>query len=75
MTLKEYIENLNQFVKENPQTLDMQVIASKDDEGNDYSAVYFTPSKGIYDGYSFISSEVYEDFQRDSSQTNAVCIN
>jgi hypothetical protein len=67
MTLKEYIENLNQFVKENPQTLDMQVIASKDDEGNDYSAVYFTPS--------IISSEVYEDYPKDSSQTNAVCIN
>ena len=49
MTLKEFIENLNKFVKENPETLKMQVITSKDDGGNGFNLVHYTPSKGIYE--------------------------
>lgn len=75
MTLKEFIENLNEFVKENPETLDMQVITSKDDEGNGFNLVHYTPSKGIYEDREFISSEQYEDYERDDSETNAVCVN
>lgn len=76
MTLKKFIENLNSFVKENPETLDMIVITSKDDEGNGFRAVYFTPSKGIFEnGDEFISSDNYEDEERDASETNAVLLN
>jgi hypothetical protein len=75
MTLKEFIKNLNEFVKENPETLDMQVITSKDDEGNGFNLVHYTPSKGIYKDREFISSEQYEDYERDGSETNAVCVN
>lgn len=75
MTLKEYIENLNEFVKENPETLNMQVVTSSDDEGNSYSLVHFTPSKGIYKNREFISYEQYEDWDREDSETNAVCVN
>jgi sucrose-6-phosphate hydrolase SacC (GH32 family) len=76
MTLKQFIENLNEFVKENPETLDMNVITSEDDEGNGFSPVYFTPSKGFYnDSAGFIYYEAYEAYKIDNSDTNAVCIN
>jgi hypothetical protein len=75
MTLKEYIQNLNQFAKENPETLDMQVITSIDSEGNGFNLVYYSPSKGIYEDSEFITFELYEECGRNSSETNAVCIN
>lgn len=75
MTLKVFIENLNKFVKENPETLDMQVITSKDDEGNSYNLVFYSPSKGIYENSDFISFGQYEDYEREVSETNAVCLN
>ena len=75
MTLKEFIENLNKFVKENPETLEMQVVTSKDDEGNGFNLVYYKPSKGIFEDRDFISFEQYEDFERDENETNAVCVN
>jgi hypothetical protein len=75
MTLKEFIENLNKFVKENPETLEMQVVTSKDDEGNGFNLVHYEPSKGIFEDRDFISFEQYEDFERDENETNAVCVN
>ena len=75
MTLKEFIENLNKFVKENPETLEMQVVTSKDDEGNGFNLVHYEPSKGIFKDREFISSEQYEDYEREESETNAVCVN
>ena len=67
MTLKKYIEGLQKFIKENPDTLGMQVVTSRDDEGNGFNPVYFTPSKGIFEDRDFIPS--------DSNETNAVCVN
>lgn len=75
MTLKEFIENLNEFAKSNPETLNMQVITSKDDEGNGFNNIYYTPSKGIYAENGFLSSGQYKEFDIDESETNAVCIN
>jgi hypothetical protein len=75
MTLKEFIKNLNKFAKENPETLNMQVITSKDDEGNGFNLVYYSPSKGIYEDDEFMSSEQYEKGGGDSNKTNAVCVN
>ena len=75
MTLKEFIENLSKFVKENPETLEMQVVISKDGEGSGFNLVHYEPSKGIFKGREFISSEQYEDYERKSSETNAVCVN
>jgi hypothetical protein len=75
MTLKEYIENLNEFVKENPEALDYIVVYSSDDEGNSYSQVYYTPSIGQYKDYEFIHAENFEDREMDGEDANAVCIN
>jgi hypothetical protein len=75
MKLKEFIENLNEFVKENPETLDMEVVTSIDDEGNGYSFVHYTPSKGVYEDGEITFSEQYEEDGIDDSETNVVCIN
>ena len=54
MKLREYLEALNQLVKDNPQALDMEVVYAKDDEGNGYQYVGYTPSE-----YQFISEGGY----------------
>ena len=74
MTLKDFIENLKKFVEENPETLEMQVITSQDDEGNSFSQVFFSLDKGIFEDGNFISFDYYEDEGREDSDTNAVCI-
>jgi len=75
MTLKEYIEGLNNFAKENPDTLEMQVVTSGDIEGNGFFPVLFTPGKGIYEDGEFIDEENYEYEEREESETNAICVN
>lgn len=78
MTLKEYIENLNKFVKENPETLDYQVIYSRDDEGNGYQQVHSLPDIGQFDGDDFSSKDNYDEEPEeygDDFEVNAVCIN
>jgi hypothetical protein len=66
MTLREFKENLEEFIKLNPNSLDLEVITSIDDEGNAFNRVYCTPSKGEYlDG----------EFDAEGTIVNAVCIN
>jgi hypothetical protein len=72
MTLKDYIKNLNEFANKNPETLDMQVITSKDDEGNGFNLVYYSPTKGNFDDGDFITTDQYET---NEYETNAVCVN
>ena len=66
MTLKEYIEQLQKFVEMNPETLDMDVIYSRDDECNGFQQVHYAPSKGFYEDM---------EFQEGDEDVNAVCIN
>lgn len=75
MKLKEYIENLNEFVKENPDALDLDVLTSIDDEGNGFNMVSFSPSKGYYDGNDFIYDQNLKEYGYDDSDINAVCVN
>ena len=63
---EDYLKGLNEFAKENPEVMKMDVITSKDDEGNGYNHVYYTPSKGNYNGDSFDS---------ESDSPNSVCVN
>ena len=49
MKLKEYVENLNKLLEERPDTADMDVVTSRDDEGNGYNLVYFAPTIGHLD--------------------------
>lgn len=71
MTLREYIDGLNQFVVDNPETLDMTVIYGTDAEGNGFEEVYYGPTKGVYDDDEFSS---HPD-EIDKEDINAVCIN
>jgi hypothetical protein len=75
MKLKEYIEQLQKFAQMNPETLDMDVIYSRDDEGNGFGQVHYAPSKGIYEDMEFIASDQLEDYERDTTDINSVCIN
>ena len=77
MTFKTFIKNINAFAKEHPETLEMEVITSKDDEGNGYNFIHYTPSKGFYDkkDREYHQVDSYEDWGIDDSSTNAVCVN
>lgn len=76
MKFKDFIKNITDFSIEHPKTLNMQVVYSCDDEGTKFNPVFCSPSKGIYyNEGDFIDFESYEDYQRDESETNAVCIN
>jgi hypothetical protein len=77
MTLKEYIEGLQSFAKENPDALELQVITAADDEGNGYKQVHYSPTKGNYDNDddSFISDVCFEEWEMEDAEVNAVCVN
>lgn len=81
MKLKEYIEQLNQFIIDNPECLEMMVISSIDDEGNGYVEVNYGPDKGVYKGYDewlpadYIGNEEYGGEDYTEEDINAVCIN
>ena len=68
MNLAKYIENLQRYANENPETLSEEVVVihASDDEGNSHHKVIFTPTKGNYDGNSFDDK---------SQNVNAICIN
>ena len=75
MKFKEFLDNINKYAQENPDSLELDVVTSKDDEGNGYNMVYYTPSKGIFEDREFISKDQLEDYERDEADINAVCVN
>ena len=80
MKLKKYIENLQKLAQDNPSTLEMEVVYSKDDEGNGYSGVYYEPSIGHYDSdeREFTAKDLIdgepEEYDEDIKM-NSICIN
>jgi hypothetical protein len=75
MKLKEYMEKLELFVKENPEALEMDVVTSRDDEGNGYNQVYYSPSIGIFEDGDFIPSSQIKEYEREPKEINSVCLN
>ena len=75
MKFKEYLDNLNKYAKENPDSLNYDVITSVDDEGNGYNLVHYSPSKGIFEDREFISEDGLEDYNRDKVDLNSICVN
>lgn len=49
MTLKEYLENLNNAVALDSSLLDLEVVYSQDEEGNSYQKIFFTPGIMYFD--------------------------
>ncbi len=66
MKFKDYVENLNKLLKERPDTADMGVVTSKDDEGNGFNLVHYTPTIGHLDEERDFTEE---------KKANAVCVN
>ncbi len=75
MTLKQYIDILNEFVENNPETLDLEVIYAEDDEGNGYGRIAYAPTKGVFDDDDFWTESNLEEGEFKQSDINAVCIN
>ena len=67
MKLKEFIDNLNQLVKEYPETAELMVVSADDDEGNGFTPIHYAPTTGNYD-------EDEKHFTEDI-EANAVCVN
>ena len=71
MTLKEYIAGLNNLAKDKS-LLELDVVHSKDDEGNGFGKVHYSPSFGTYDA----GSSGFETFNpEEPKKPNAVLIN
>lgn len=71
MKFKEWIEELNKFLKENPEIENYEVITAVDPEGNGYYEVDYLPTIGQFEEGEFISKEDVEYCET----PNAVCVN
>ncbi len=72
MKLKNYIENLSAIIKSNPNALDMDVVTSRDNEGNGYTLVYYSPSIGNYSAEEWYTEN---DVIEEGLELNAVLLN
>lgn len=76
MKLREYIKNLNEFVDQNPEALDLDVVAAVDDEGSGYNYIWATPSVGIdMEDYFIFHEDDVTDYLNDGESINVVCVN
>ena len=66
MKFKEYVEGLNKLLKERPESAELDVVTSIDDEGNGYKLVSFDASIGHLDEHDEFTEE---------RKPNAVCVN
>ena len=77
MKFKEYVEELNEFLKKNPSVGELTAIYAADDEGNGFQIVSSgEPVVGNFDGEyqgDFMQDE--EDLAEYEYDINAVCIN
>ncbi len=71
MKLKEYIKKLQKVAETHPNAT---VIYSKDDEGNQFSELNYSPSLGNFWDDSFLSDDGTEEFKNEY-EINAVCLN
>ena len=71
ITLKQYLENIQNFIKENPGALDFEVVYSADEEGNEFKPIQFLPTRGHFDGQDFVS----QDELKHGEEAKAICIN
>lgn len=82
MKFKEYLESLNEMAKDDPTILELEVISAKDDEGNGFQKVSWTPTVGMVRGledYYFdefhSDKEDYEEYYEEEFKPNSICIN
>ena len=83
MKFKEFVENCNKLLEEKPEIGEFDAVYAKDDEGNGYQTIYFTPTIGIKESddynFDFISLENIreepEEYDYTEKDVNAICIN
>jgi hypothetical protein len=46
LTLKEFTEGLVKYLDKHPKHADLPVVTARDDEGNGYNRVYYSPAHG-----------------------------
>lgn len=63
MKLKQYANYINELAKKYP---DVKVVYAADNEGNNFSKVYWEPTYGHFDGNMF---------ENNTCPINAVCVN
>ena len=77
MKVNEYVNNLTQLLKKNPEIAELEVIYSQDDEGNSYQKVNFYASllktTGLNNQYIDVDIQIHED--EIDKNTTALCIN
>lgn len=66
MVLKEYILNLMKMGNAKKGNMELEVIYSSDDEGNNFDKVRFTPTLGDFQG---------SNFDDENGKVNSICIN
>ena len=72
MILKDFLENINKLVEENPGLLDKKVIYSIDDEWNAFKNIHYTPSIWMIDKENEFIQNTDEEFEW---EINCICIN
>ena len=81
MKFKDYVENLQEFLKNNPDTAEMEVVTSIDDEGNGYNIVQFEPSIAQFHSMEDPWLELVGFYEKENKESpaledcNAVIIN
>jgi len=71
MKLKKYVKELQEILKDYP---DVYIVYARDDEGNGFQEVYFTPTLGWWDKVDKEFTGLDEDLER-TDNVNAVCVN
>lgn len=79
MILRDYLKSINELIEEYPEALEMEVIYSHDDEGNEYQEVINLPSIckiEEHTGYRFLEMEGYlNDGIENIKDCNAIIMN
>jgi len=79
MKLKQYVQNLHEFIALHPEALDHEVYFSEDIEGNGFDKVEVTPALVFFEDLDNPGMPVFEGDKEDggmpSDMCNAVIIN
>ena len=77
MKVSEYVNNLIQLLKKDPEIGELEVIYSQDAEGNSYQKVFYTPSLMKTEGLenAYVTGVINIDPDEIDVETSALCIN
>ena len=75
MKFREYLQNLNALAKSKPETLEFEVVTSRDDEGNGFNQVYYGPGVGNFEDGDFVGEDDLGEPEYEGAVVNAVCVN